>query len=197
MRERLVLLRQEHGNIERGCIQLALGANSEANSVLRAVRDLGDGHRQHHFIGMYIELTLFRAGDWAAAAAQWHQVMSSAVVAGDIRAVAASIEGCGYIAARLGRAAEAARFLGAASRTRAPTGIPLLGFWNVHNESARCARRRGIRRGDRRSGDARGGCREQGGSSAAALRGRWPSDWSPVIRPRRARCARDAGRGAP
>jgi hypothetical protein len=46
------------------------------------------------------------------------------------------VEGCGYIAERLGKAEDACRFLSAAEQIRQRAGSPLFSFWFRHNESA-------------------------------------------------------------
>jgi hypothetical protein len=67
-----------------------------------------------------------------------------------VRGIAGSVEGCGYIAERLGRWDEAIRFLSAAAQIRKRAGSPLFSFWNQHNEFANAALRTalGIRRYD-------------------------------------------------
>jgi hypothetical protein len=85
---------------------------------------------------MYIGLGLFRIGNYAAAATQWHEAMRNALALGHSRGVAGSIEGCAYLAERLGRAEAACRLLGAADQVRRRTGSPLFSFWIPHNESA-------------------------------------------------------------
>jgi len=49
--------------------------------------------------------------------------------------MAGSIEGCAYIAARLGEHAEAARLLAAARQIRERTAIPVFNFWIPHQQS--------------------------------------------------------------
>jgi hypothetical protein len=110
-------------------------------ATLRSVRNLGGDFHQHHFIDIYIGLALFRRGDYASAADQFYISMRNALIVGHIRGVAGSIEGCGYIAERLGRLDEACRYLGAADQIRRRTGIPLYNFWVPHNESANAALR--------------------------------------------------------
>ena len=127
--------------LARGWWHLAVDAVDEAIRDLRAVRRLGDDFHQHHFIDMYIGLGLFRRGDDAGAAAEFHEAMRNALAVGHTRGVAGSIEGCGYIAARNGRLEEACRCLGAADRIRRQTEIPLFSFWERHNESANAALR--------------------------------------------------------
>jgi hypothetical protein len=63
--------------------------------------------------------------------------MRNAVGLGHRRGVAGSIEGCGYIAQRLGRAEVACRLLAAAEQIRRRSDSPLFSFWIAHNEAAR------------------------------------------------------------
>ena len=65
--------------------------------------DLSTDFHQHHFIGMYIGLALFRRGDFAGAAVEWHEAMRNAIAVAHLRGIAGSVEGCGYIAERLGK----------------------------------------------------------------------------------------------
>lgn len=122
--------------LARGWIHIAGGNYREAIDVMRAARDLGDDPHQRHFLDMYIGLALFRLADDAAAAAQWLEAMHGAANVGNIRGVAGSVEGCGYIAERLGQPAVAARLLTVAARVRERTGVPLFTFWLVHHEAA-------------------------------------------------------------
>jgi hypothetical protein len=121
----------------RGWVNLADGATQVSIDVLQAVRQLGGDAHQHHFIDMYIGLGLFRIGNYAAAADQWHEAMEYALGLGHRRGVAGSIEGCGYVAERLGRAEAACQLLAAADQIRKRSGSPLFSFWIAHNETAR------------------------------------------------------------
>jgi predicted ATPase/DNA-binding winged helix-turn-helix (wHTH) protein len=122
--------------LARGWQHLAWDDIASALEILRSVRGLsGDAH-QHHFIGIYIGLALFRRGDLAGAAVEWHEAMRNAIAVAHLRGVAGSVEGCGYLAERLGEPEEACRFLSAAQRFRQRAGSPLFSFWFRHNESA-------------------------------------------------------------
>ncbi|HWG70133.1 MAG TPA: winged helix-turn-helix domain-containing protein [Steroidobacteraceae bacterium] len=123
--------------LARGWLCLAAEDTERAVEVLRSVRDLSADSHQHHFIGMYIGLALFRGGDLAGAAAEWHEAMLNAIAVAHLRGVAGSVEGCGYLAEQLGSAEEACRFLSAAEQFRQRSGSPLFSFWYRHNESAR------------------------------------------------------------
>lgn len=120
----------------RGWLYLAEDDARKAIDVMRQVRGLSSDSHQHHFIGMYIGLALFRQGDLAAAALEWHEAMRNALAVAHLRGVAGSIEGCGYLAERLGKAEEACRFLSAAEQIRRRAQSPLFSFWFRHNESA-------------------------------------------------------------
>jgi predicted ATPase/DNA-binding winged helix-turn-helix (wHTH) protein len=122
--------------LARGWLYLAEDDTEKAVNVLRSVRGLSNDSHQHHFIGMYIGLALFRRGELAAAALEWHDAMRNAMAVGHLRGVAGSVEGCGYIAERLGKEEDACRFLSAAEQVRQRAGSPLFSFWFRHNESA-------------------------------------------------------------
>jgi predicted ATPase/DNA-binding winged helix-turn-helix (wHTH) protein len=122
--------------LARGWLYLASEDTERAVEVLRSVHGLSADFHQHHFIGMYIGLALFRQGDLAGAALEWHEAMRNAIAVAHLRGVAGSVEGCGYLAERLGNAEEACRFLSAAAQFRQRAGSPLFSFWFRHNESA-------------------------------------------------------------
>jgi len=122
--------------LARGWLCLAEEDTDRAVEVLRSVHSLSADSHQHHFIGMYIGLALFRRGDLAGAALEWHEAMRNAIAVGHVRGVAGSVEGCGYLAEQLGKAEDACRFLSAAEQFRRRAGSPLFSFWFRHNESA-------------------------------------------------------------
>jgi predicted ATPase/DNA-binding winged helix-turn-helix (wHTH) protein len=127
-----------HGlaGLVRGWLYLAEDDTEKAIDVLRSVRGLSSDSHQHHFIGMYIGLALFRQRDLAAAALEWHEAMRNALAVAHLRGIAGSVEGCGYLAELLGKADEACRFLSAAEQIRQRAQSPLFSFWFRHNESA-------------------------------------------------------------
>jgi predicted ATPase/DNA-binding winged helix-turn-helix (wHTH) protein len=122
--------------VARGWLFLSEDDTERSVAVLRSVRGLSSDTHQHHFIGMYVGLALFRQGDLAGSAVEWHEAMRNAIAVGHLRGIAGSVEGCGYIAEQLGRTAEACRFLSAAEQLRRRAGSPLFSFWFRHNESA-------------------------------------------------------------
>lgn len=122
--------------LARGWLFLAEDDTEKAVEVLRSVRGLSGDSHQHHFIGMYIGLALFRRGDYAGAALEWHEAMRNAIGVGHLRGIAGSVEGCGYLSEVLGKAEEACQFLSAAEQFRRRTASPLFSFWVRHNESA-------------------------------------------------------------
>jgi predicted ATPase/DNA-binding winged helix-turn-helix (wHTH) protein len=130
--------------LARGWVHIAHGDCRAALEAMRAVRELGDDPHQRHFLDMYIALALFRLGDHQGAAAQWREGMRGAAAVGNIRGIAGSIEGCGYIAAKLGQPADAIRLLTVAQRIRERTGVPLFNFWLTHHEQASAALRRAL-----------------------------------------------------
>ncbi len=127
--------------LARGWISLAEGSTESALGALRPVRMLGGDRHQHHFIDMYIGLSLFRKGDDAAAAAQWYEAMRVASELSNNRGVAGATEGCAYLAARMGKAEESARLLSAAEHIRQRVISPLFSFWYQHNQHAHAAAR--------------------------------------------------------
>jgi non-specific serine/threonine protein kinase len=127
--------------LARGWVHLAEGNVDQSLAVLRRVRNVGGDYHQHHFVDMYIGLCLFRRGDLGLAAAQWLEAMHNGIAVGHARGVAGSVEGCAYIAARLGKLDDACRFLGAAAEIRKRTEMPLFSFWYGHNEEANAALR--------------------------------------------------------
>jgi non-specific serine/threonine protein kinase len=137
-------LAEKHGDellrglagLARGWLHLAEDDIAKAVDTLRSVRGISNDFHQHHFVDMYIGLALFRRGDLAAAAREWNDSMRNAIAVGHLRGVAGSVEGCGYIAERLGKSEDACRFLSAAEQIRQRAGSPLFSFWFRHNESA-------------------------------------------------------------
>ncbi len=138
------LLHDHHGGAEliglagiaRAWISLALCEPAAALETLRAVRGLGLDLHQDHFIEMYIALAQFETGDFGGAAKQWLRAMDLSLVVANIRGVAGSIEGCGYLACGRGDWAHAAQLLAAAGEIRERTGVPLFRFWLRHREAA-------------------------------------------------------------
>ena len=122
--------------LARGWVQLADGNVDQSLDTLRQVRNLGGDYHQHHFVDTYIGLGLFRRGDLELAASQWLEAMRNAIVVGHSRGAAGSIEGCAYIAERMGKADHACRFLSAAAEIRKRTEMPLFSFWYRHNDEA-------------------------------------------------------------
>ena len=132
--------------LARGWVHLADGNVDRSLNTLRQVRNLGGDYHQHHFVDMYIGLGLFRRGDLGLAAAQWLEAMRNAIAVGHSRGAAGSIEGCAYIAERMGKADHACRFLSAAAEIRKRTEMPLFSFWYCHNEEANAKLRSSLSR---------------------------------------------------
>lgn len=122
--------------LARGWLQLQAGDLEGALTTLQAHRKTGSDYHQHHFISMYVGLTLFRLKDYAEAAAEWHEALVNAIAVGHRRGMAGSMEGCAYIAVRDGNPEQACRFLSAAEQIRQRTGSPLFSFWIGHNQEA-------------------------------------------------------------
>jgi predicted ATPase/DNA-binding winged helix-turn-helix (wHTH) protein len=122
--------------LAHGWLYLAEDDTDKAVDILRSVRSLSTDAHQHHFIGMYVGLALFRRGDFAGAALEWHEAMRNAIAVAHLRGIAGSVEGCGYLAEQFGKTEEACRFLSAAEQVRQRARSPLFSFWFRHNESA-------------------------------------------------------------
>jgi hypothetical protein len=120
----------------RGWVHLGTGSPDRSITALSAIRELGGDFHQHHFVDMYLGLSQFRLGAYPRAADQWYAAMRKALAVRHSRGVAGSIEGCGYIAERLGRASEACQCMGAAEEIRKRAGSPLFSFWIQHHEFA-------------------------------------------------------------
>ena len=134
------------GGLARGWVQLADGNIDRSLDTLQQVRNLGGDYHQHHFVDMYMGLCLFRRGDLGLAAAQWLEAMRNGIAVGHARGVAGSIEGCAYIAVRMGKFEHACRFLSAAAEIRKRTEMPLFSFWYRHNDEAHAALRSSLGR---------------------------------------------------
>jgi len=121
--------------LAHGWIELARGRPRTALDALLSVRDLGSDLHQRHFINVYIALCRFQLGELAAAAEQWLRGLELGLAVGNIRGIAGSIEGCAYLACRLGDWGTAARFLAAARHIRERTEVPIFNFWLPHQQS--------------------------------------------------------------
>jgi non-specific serine/threonine protein kinase len=122
--------------LARGWLLLTNNELEPALEVFRAARYPGSDLHQTHFIDTYMGLALFGLGQRAEAARQWFGAMGGAVEVANIRGVAGSIEGCGYIAVALGEYADAARLLAAARKIRERTEVPLFRFWTPYHDNA-------------------------------------------------------------
>jgi hypothetical protein len=127
--------------LARGWRYLAEEDVDKALGALRAVRHLSADSHQHHFIGMYIALALYRRDDLSGAALEWLDAMRNAIAVRHMRGIAGTLEGCAYIAVRLGDPQAACRFLSAAEQIRQRAGSPLFSFWYRHNAAAHSALR--------------------------------------------------------
>jgi len=120
----------------RGWRYLAFGQTQLALDTLWPIRTLGGDFHQHHFVDMYIGLSLFRLAAYPAAAVQWNEALRNALGLGHLRGMAGSVEGCAYIAAIRGQSDVACRFLSGAKKMRERAASPLFSFWIHHNETA-------------------------------------------------------------
>ncbi len=122
--------------LARGWSCLAAGLDADAIEALSAVSDLGSDRHQQHFIRMYVGLAQFSQGSDAAAAAAWLEAMQRIAAIANVRGLAGSIEGCGYLCAKHGRHEQAVRLLAVARSIRERTLIPLISFWLRHHRAA-------------------------------------------------------------
>jgi hypothetical protein len=120
----------------RGWRYLAFDQTDQALQTLWPIRTLGSDFHQHHFVDMYIGLSLFRMADYPAAAVQWNEALRTALEVGHLRGIAGSMEGCAYIAAIRGQHDVACRLLSGAEKMRQRAASPLFSFWLGHNERA-------------------------------------------------------------
>jgi non-specific serine/threonine protein kinase len=127
--------------LARGWIYIAAQDYAAAITVLRAVRDLGGGLHQRHFIDMYIGLSLFALREYPAAAAQWLEALRRTAALFNARGMAGSCEGCAYICGRVGNLQDAVRFLACAQKIRERTALPLFHFWVAHHDATEAALR--------------------------------------------------------
>jgi predicted ATPase/DNA-binding winged helix-turn-helix (wHTH) protein len=118
-----------------GWVWLARGQPDRALAELAPARDIGCDPHHHHFIGMYVALAQFALGRYPQAAHQWLLSLNISISIGNVRGMAGSIEGCGYLASRAGDWRTAARLLAAAHATRERTQLPLFNFWRQHRDA--------------------------------------------------------------
>lgn len=83
-------------------------------------------------IGSYVGLAQFALHRYRQAAHQWLVSLNLGISVGNVRGMAGSIEGCGYLACQAGEWRTAARLLAAARVTRERTRLPLFNFWCPH-----------------------------------------------------------------
>jgi tetratricopeptide (TPR) repeat protein len=128
--------------LAQGWIEFGQGNYPAAIEVLEAACDLGPDPHQQHFIHMYIGLTQFALNNLTAAADQWARAMRGSLAVGNVRGAAGSVEGCAYIAERMGDHPRAARFLAVAARIRDRTATPLFDFWTPYHDASLSSARR-------------------------------------------------------
>lgn len=122
--------------LAHGWVWLARGRPELALTELYAARDLGCDPHQRHFIGMYVGLAHFALGHHPQAAQVWLTSVNLSISLGNLRGIAGSIEGCGYLACVDGEWRTAARLLAAARVIRERTQLPLFSFWRPHLDVA-------------------------------------------------------------
>jgi non-specific serine/threonine protein kinase len=122
--------------LAHGWVWLARGQPERAIAELSAAIELGRDPHQRHFIEMYIALAHFALGHYAQAAQSWLASLNLSISVANVRGMAGSIEGCGYLACLGGDWRCAARLLAAAGTVRERTKLPLFKFWRPHREVA-------------------------------------------------------------
>ena len=127
--------------LARGWVLLARHEPAAAIPVLDAARHLGHDVHQQHFVEIYLALARFGVGSHAQAATHFLEAQRMSAAVGNMRGVAGSMEGCGYLAEKVGENADAARYLGAAQLIRERTSLPLFRFWLPFHEAATTALR--------------------------------------------------------
>ena len=120
--------------LAHGWVWLARGQPERALTELYAARDLGCDPHQRHFVRMYLGLAHFALGHYPQAAQVWLASLNLSISLGNVRGMAGSIEGCGYLASAAGDWRTAARLLAAAALIRERTQLPLFSFWRPHLE---------------------------------------------------------------
>lgn len=121
--------------LAHGWIWLAREQPERALTELYAARDLGCDPHQRHFVGMYLGLAHFALGQNSRAAQVWLTSLNLSISLGNVRGMAGSIEGCGYLASLAGEWRTAARLLAVARAIRERTQLPLFSFWRPHLEA--------------------------------------------------------------
>jgi predicted ATPase len=119
-----------------GWVWLARRQPERALAELYLARDLGFDPHQRHFVRMYVGLALFELGRYREAADQWLVSLKLSTSVANVRGMAGSMEGCGYLACQTGEWRTAARLLSAARVIRERTELPLFRFWWPHQEAA-------------------------------------------------------------
>ena len=120
--------------LAHGWVFLARGQPERAIAELTAAVGLGRDPHQRHFIEMYTALAHFALGHYTQAAQSWLASLRVSISLGNVRGMAGSIEGCGYLASQAGNWRSAARLLAAAQTVRERTKLPLFKFWWRHLE---------------------------------------------------------------
>lgn len=122
--------------LAQGWLWLARGQPQRALTELYAAIDLGCDPHQLHFVRTYLGLAHFALGQYPQAAQLWLAGLNLSISLGNVRGMAGSIEGCGYLASAAGDWRTAARLLAAAGLIRERTQLPLFRFWRPHLEAA-------------------------------------------------------------
>ncbi|HEY6514521.1 MAG TPA: winged helix-turn-helix domain-containing protein [Steroidobacteraceae bacterium] len=120
--------------LAHGWVWLARGQPERAIAELSTATELGHDPHQRHFIEMYVALAHFALGHYTQAAQSWLASLQVSISLGNVRGIAGSIEGCGYLASQAGDWRSAARLLAAARTIRERTKLPLFKFWWPHLE---------------------------------------------------------------
>ena len=124
--------------LARSWVQFARDdAGAALEALSRAPESSGDEH-QLHFIEMYRALAHYRLDHRTDAARHWLAAFEFVTGLSNIRGVAGSIEGCGYLAGVAGELDASARLMAAAAAIRERSGVPLFRLWSrAHAQAQR------------------------------------------------------------
>ena len=122
--------------LARSWVHFARDDPAAALDALRLTPESSSDEHQLHFIEMYRALAHYRLDHRSEAARHWLAAFEFLTGLSNIRGVAGSIEGCGYLAGAVGELEVSARLMAAAAAIRERSGTPLFRFWlQAHAEA--------------------------------------------------------------
>jgi len=122
--------------LARSWVHFARDEPAAALEALRLAPESSSDAHQLHFIEMYRALAHYRLDHRSEAARHWLAAIEFVTGLSNIRGVAGSIEGGGYLAGAVGEFEASARLMAAAAAIRERSGIPLFRFWlRAHAEA--------------------------------------------------------------